>query len=60
MMARVPERLVQLLADFPQAQAFKIKQGQRLSLDRRQLSKRFLQLHPVQLGRHLAIQIGPS
>ena len=60
MMARVAERLVQSRADFPQAQAFKVKQDQRFTLHRGEPSKRFLQLRPIELGSDLPIQIGLS
>jgi hypothetical protein len=60
MMSSVSQRFVQFLADFPQAQAFEIKQPQRLSLNFRELRKRFLQLHPVEFRRDLAIQVGLS
>jgi hypothetical protein len=59
-MACVSKRLVQSLADFPQTQTFKVKQGERFSLDRGQLCKRFLQLRPIELRGNLAIQIGLS
>jgi hypothetical protein len=57
MVARVAERFVQPLADFSQAQTFKVEQGESLALNLGELSKRFLKSRPVELRPDLTIEI---
>src|ERR1700676_3619870 len=59
-MPGVTQRLVQLSADFPQVQAFEIKQLKGHALAVRQFVKGFLKLYTIQFCTYLAVQVGFS